>query len=210
MDNSIKNIVQALIMITFVLTMFGCQKNYTPEEEKYIFEIEKERLEKDVYMRDNANSPFNYKSKIEFHPLKYFDVDPAWVFNSKLFEYESKDTVSVFGTKGEERKAVRYGYVKINYENQDININVYQSKSRSGATYYSIWFTDKTTNKETYGVGRYLDFELVDDPDYEYTLDFNKAYSPYCSYSPEYSCAIPTKEDYIDIPITAGEKKFHD
>ncbi|MFC2134786.1 DUF1684 domain-containing protein [Bacteroidota bacterium] len=210
MKNSVKHIVPVLIMMSIIFTMFGCQKNYTPKEEKYISEIEKERLEKDEYMRDDPNSPFNYKSKIEFHPLKYFDVDPAWVFTSKLYEYEVKDTVSIFGTKGEERKSVRYGNVSINYENQNINMHVYQSAAPSGLIYYSIWFTDQTTNKETYGVGRYLDFELVDDPEYEYTLDFNKAYNPYCAYSPEYSCAIPTKEDYINIPITAGEKKFHD
>lgn len=210
MKNSLKPLVSALIIIGIVFTISGCQKSYTPQEEKYIAEVEQERLEKDEYMRDNPNSPFNYKSKIEFHPLKYFEVDPAWVFKSKLIEYEVKDTVSIFGTKGEERKAVRYGYVVINYENKDINIHVYQGSTRNGLIYYSIWFTDQTTNKETYGVGRYLDFELVEDPEYEYTLDFNKAYSPYCSYSPEYSCAIPTKEDYIDISITAGEKKFHD
>jgi len=205
-----KNFILSMTVVVLLISLSGCGKQYTPEEEKYIAEVEQERLEKDEYMRDDPNSPFNYKGPIEFHPLNYFDVDPAWVFKSKLYEYENKDTVSVFGTKGEERKSVRYGYVTINYENQNININVYQGATRSGGVYYSIWFTDKTTNNESYGVGRYLDFELVNDPGHEYEIDFNRAYNPYCSYSPNYSCAIPTKEDYIDIPITAGEKKFHD
>lgn len=205
-----KNFILSMTVVVLLISLSGCGKQYTPEQEKYIAEVEQGRLEKDEYMRDDPNSPFNYKGPIEFHPLNYFDVDPAWVFKSKLYEYESKDTVSVFGTKREERKSVRYGYVTINYENQNININVYQGATRSGEVYYSIWFTDKTTNNESYGVGRYLDFELVNDPGHEYEIDFNRAYSPYCSYSPNYSCAIPTKEDYIDIPITAGEKKFHD
>ncbi|HEX9251924.1 MAG TPA: DUF1684 domain-containing protein, partial [Ignavibacteriaceae bacterium] len=50
-----------------------------------------------------------------------------------------------------------------------------------GQSYYSIWFTDKTTGKETYHVGRYLDFELNDDPEFVYELDFNRAYNPYCA-----------------------------
>ncbi|MGE5401501.1 MAG: DUF1684 domain-containing protein, partial [Ignavibacteriales bacterium] len=66
-----------------------------------------------------------------------------------------------------------------------------------------------TTNDETYGVGRYLDFEKNENPDYVYTIDFNLAYNPYCAYSPNYSCAIPTKDDYVDLAIRAGEKKFH-
>lgn len=88
-------------------------------------------------------------------------------------------------------------------------MNVYKGNSRSGAEYYSLWFTDKTTGEETYGVGRYLDFELNPDKDFLYTIDFNLAYSPYCSYSPKYSCAVPTKDDYLDIAVKAGEKKFH-
>ncbi|MCL4278406.1 MAG: DUF1684 domain-containing protein, partial [Ignavibacteriaceae bacterium] len=81
--------------------------------------------------------------------------------------------------------------------------------SRTGEPYYSIWFTDKTTGKETYGVGRYLDFELNENPDFIYTIDFNKAYNPYCAYSAMFTCPIPRKEDYIDMSIEAGEKNFH-
>src|SRR5690606_36601013 len=110
----------------------------------------------------------------------------------------------------EERKVVRFGWFLINFEEKEYTINVYEGVSRTGTIYHSIWFTDLTTNKETYGVGRYIDFELMDDPDYEYEIDFNLAYNPYCVYSPEYSCAIPTKEDFLPVAIKAGEKKFHD
>jgi hypothetical protein len=78
-----------------------------------------------------------------------------------------------------------------------------------GEPYYSIWFTDKTTGKDTYGVGRYLDFELKDDPEFIYTIDFNRAYNPYCAYSSLFTCPIPRAEDYIDMEIEAGEKNFH-
>lgn len=199
-----------LSLITFTLLLQSCGNEYTPEEEEYIKSIEASRIEYDNYMRDDPNSPFNYKSKVEFHPLQYFDVDPEFVFQSKLTEYDQKDTVTIYGTKGEPREVVRFGFVVINYKEKDYKINIYEGRTRSGMVYHSIWFTDKTTNVESYGVGRYINFEVTDDPEHEYTIDFNTAYSPYCSYSSEYSCAIPTKEDYIDLAITAGEKKFHD
>src|SRR4030042_735221 len=104
----------SLVSISLMILNSGCKKNYTPEEEKYIKEIDQQRAEKNKYMRDDPNSPFNYKGKVEFHPLKYFPTDPAWVFKSLLYEYQSKDTVTIFGTKGDERKAVRFGYVIIN------------------------------------------------------------------------------------------------
>jgi uncharacterized protein (DUF1684 family) len=141
--------------------------------------------------------------------LKYYAIDPGFVFKSKLYEYPKKDTLKVYGTKGEERKAVWYGYIKFNYEKKEYRLNVYKGFSNDNQEYFSIWFTDKTTGGETYGVGRYLDFELKAQPDYLYTIDFNLAYNPYCAYSPEYSCAVPLKEDHIDLPVNAGEKKFH-
>ena len=201
------NLVHILVF-AFILT--SCGKNYSPEQKAYIKKIEQERSDKNEWMKNDPNSPFNYKGKVEFHDLKYFDVDPDFVFESKLYEYEPKDTVTIYGTKGEPRQVVRYGYVLFNRQGTEYKINVYEGKTRNNQTYHSIWFTDKTTNNESYGVGRYIDFEKQSDPNYIYKVDFNLAYNPYCAYSKDYSCAIPTKEDYIPLAITAGEKKFHD
>ncbi len=204
--------INILLIFAFVMTALifaSCVRKYSPEEEKYIAEINKSRQEKDEFMKNDLNSPFNSRTKVEFSNLKYYKPDPEFVFKSKLYEYEKKDTISIYGTKGEKRNAVKYGYVKFNFKEKDYIINVYKGFSRNGEEYFSIWFTDKTTGKETYGVGRYIDFELNPDKNFVYTIDFNLAYNPYCTYSPDYSCAIPSKEDHIDLAIEAGEKSFH-
>ncbi|MBW7886807.1 MAG: DUF1684 domain-containing protein [Bacteroidetes bacterium] len=195
------------LFLTFIVV--SCGKNYSDADKAYIATVEKSRREKDEWMKNDPSSPFHYDSTIQFSPLKYFPVDPEYVFRSRLTEYPEKDTVIIFGTKGEERKVVKFGYVVWNHNGKPITINVYKGVSRQGEDYFSIWFTDKTTGKETYNVGRYLDFEFNSDSNYVYTIDFNLAYSPYCSYSPKYSCAIPTKEDYLNVAIEAGEKSFH-
>jgi uncharacterized protein (DUF1684 family) len=205
-----KYIIPVVILLFLIVLFFYRDKSYTPAEREYINKIEKQRLEKDMEMKNDPDSPFNQDPNAHFAPLKYFDVDPEFVFKSKLFEYNPKDTIKIYGTKGEERKVVKYGYVTITYKEKKYNVNVYKGKTKKGQEYYSIWFTDKTTNKESYGVGRYLDFEKMDDSNYVYTIDFNLAYNPYCSYSAKYSCAVPTKEDYLNIAVEAGEKKFHD
>jgi len=202
--------VKYIFALFVLLILAGCGKDYTSEQVRYIKEIETIRAQKDLEFEKDPSSPFNAKSKVPFEPLKYYDVDPDFVFTSPLSEYEIKDTVKIFGTKGEERKVIRYGFVMFNYLKAIFRLNVYQGTSRSGEVYYSIWFTDQTTGEETYGVGRYIDFELNPDKNYIYTIDFNLAYNPYCAYSSDYSCAIPTKEDYLPIRITAGEKIFHD
>jgi len=201
-----------LFLLILLLASFflSCGKSYTPEQEAYIKKVEDFRDKKNDEMKNDPYSPFNAKGKVEFHNLNYFEVDPDFVFKSKLIRFDPQDTVTIFGTKGEARKTVRLGYLVFNHKGNKLKINVYEGTSQNGYKYHSIWFTDLTTNKESYGVGRYIDFEIVDDPDYIYEVDFNLAYNPYCAYSPNYSCAIPTKEDFISAEIKAGEKKFHD
>ncbi len=197
-------------LITLIIFAFlSCGKKYTSGQEKYINSIEKFRQEKNEEMKNDPSSPFNQDNNAHFKPLKYFDVNPDFVFKSKLYRYGTNDTVIIFGTKGEKRKIIRFGYVLINYKNKQYKLNVYKGTSTNGLVYYTIWFTDKTTGNETYGVGRYLDFDLNPDTSYVYTIDFNLAYNPYCAYSAKYSCAIPSKEDHINLAIKAGEKNFH-
>lgn len=197
--------VTLILVITIAILFNACAG-----KSEYEKSIEKIREEKNEYMKNADTSPFNAKTKVEFHPLNYYEPDSSFVFESKLYKYETPDSVTIYGTKGEPRQSIRYGYLEITRGDKNIKVNVYKNILKSGGEYYSIWFTDKTTNETTYGVGRYIDFELNNDPDYVYTIDFNLAYNPYCAYSSEYSCAIPTKEDYLDFAVEAGEKKFHD
>lgn len=201
--------IKFAVVLFPLLILYSCEKNYTPEEKLYIEKVNQFRDSKNQDFKNSPDSPFNFKNKIQFKNLNYFDVDPSFVFKSRLYEFSNKDTITIFGTKGESRTAVKFGFVKFRRNDGDYKINVYKSYSKSGEEYFGIWFTDQTTNHETYGVGRYLDFEKNENKDYVYTIDFNFAYNPYCAYSPVFSCAIPTKDDYIDLAISAGEKKFH-
>ena len=202
------------VVITLFITLLflvSCneERNDDPEMKAYFNELIKERKEKDYSFQFDNTSPFNRDTSVSFKPLNYFEPNPDFIFKSKLFTYDVQDTVAILGTKGETRPAILVGYLNLDYDGDIFKVNVYKSFSRTGDEYFSIWFTDKTTGSTTYGVGRYLDFELNDDPEYLYTIDFNKAYNPYCAYSPLYTCPIPRPEDYIDLEIEAGEKNFH-
>lgn len=196
-------------LILFSLLFIACGEEEPEEADLYVEEILEERKAKDWELENDRHSPFNLDTTITFSELKYYDPDPEFVFESKLYTYESQDTVIIMGTKGEERKTIRIGYLNINYKDETHKLNVYKAFSRTGQEYYSLWFTDETTGNETYGVGRYIDFDLSPDPDYVYTIDFNKAYNPYCAYSAEFSCPIPSKDDHLAFEIKAGEKNYH-
>jgi hypothetical protein len=124
------------------------------------------------------------------------------------------------GTKGEERKQLRYGYFEFPVPDEHgspylLKLNVYKFTPYDAKRYamypkvLSVWFTDRTTGKETYQVGRYVDVgEEYPDDGHEYTIDLNKAYNPYCAYSDLYSCAVPRKEDRVQIALRAGEMSY--
>lgn len=206
--------ITLIIIFAVVITFVNCNEKQTDPnkfkpDDDYAEALKLERAQKDTSMEFEAYSPFNRDNKISFSPLKYFEPTTEFIFKSKLYFYDSQDTVDVFGTRGELRRVIKLGYVKLLHDGVEHKVNVYKAFSRAGEVYYSIWFTDKSTGKETYGVGRYLDFELNEDKDYIYTVDFNRAYNPYCAYSSMFTCPIPREEDYIDMKILAGEKNFH-
>jgi len=74
--------------------------------------------------------------------------------------------------------------------------------------YLFLPFSDTTNGNETYIGGRYIDCRIQ--KDLEWTIDFNKAYNPYCAYNYKYSCPIVPMENDLPIAIIAGVKKFHD
>jgi len=200
-----------LLYAVLALLQFSCgnHEDVILLDELYVSKLKQDRENKDSEMKDDSNSPFNIDSTAKLAPLKYYNPSSEFIFKSKLYKNEKQDTIKIFGTKGEERKAIIEGFVLLQYNGKDYKLNVYKSFGSQGQRYYSIWFTDQTTGKETYHVGRYLDFELNDDPEFIYEIDFNKAYNPYCAYSSLYTCPIPTKEDHLDFEIIAGEKNFH-
>lgn len=74
--------------------------------------------------------------------------------------------------------------------------------------YLFLPFKDATSAKETYGGGRYMDLRKGDIQDGHVTLDFNKAYNPYCAYQEGYPCPIPPKHNLLSVAVEAGEKAY--
>jgi uncharacterized protein (DUF1684 family) len=78
-------------------------------------------------------------------------------------------------------------------------------------------FRDATSGKETYGGGRYL-FDTVKNTDGlalelragspEIVVDFNYAYNPSCAYDARWACPLAPRENWLTVPVHAGEKSF--
>lgn len=106
----------------------------------------------------------------------------------------------------------KYGRLGFTIDGTQYYLFVYQSsdlmQTEQYRNYLFVPFTDATTGDESYGSGRYLEFYIADIQNNTLHLDFNKAYNPYCAYSPNYKCPIPPKENFLPVAIKAGEMNF--
>lgn len=180
------------------------------------------RAEVDSFFRSDPGSPFRRDTSIEYNGIKWFPVHPSYRASSLLHRYEKAETVLVMGTRGEQRRQLRYGYFEFDLPDHrqqptTVRLNVYKFTPYDGQRYVfykdhlSVWFTDSTTGAETYDVGRYVEVGNENpDPSYRYVIDLNKAFNPYCAYSHMYSCAIPREEDRIPLSLRVGEMKYHE
>lgn len=165
------------------------------------------RRDKDEYFRESAESPLTTEDRASFRGLKYYDPEPALRIVADLHRYPEPEAVMVSTSKGTRQLFNRVGYFGLAIAGIDVRLNAYQSAEREDPSLF-IPFRDSTSGKESYGAARYLDMEVEHND--EYAVDFNYAYNPYCAYSEDYVCPLPPQENWLKVPIAAGERKYHD
>ena len=89
--------------------------------------IAQHRAAADSFFRFDASSPFLNDSSAHFDSIKWFPPDVAFLFRLKLTRYPEPAPVTIFGTKGEPRREVRYGYFVIPFDGKEYRLNAYKS-----------------------------------------------------------------------------------
>jgi uncharacterized protein len=169
-------------------------------------ELEEFRAAKDAFFRDDPRSPLTPEQRSTFEGLAYFEEDPGFVIRAPL-ETEGVDLterIVMQTSTGGEQVYRRAGVVRFEVEGEPAQVTLYSSSDMDDLF---LPFRDSTSGKETYGAGRYLEVEPPG-RDGTVTIDLNLAYNPYCAYNPEWSCPIPPGENWLTVPIRAGERSF--
>lgn len=164
------------------------------------------RAEKDAYFRAGRGSPLPLGEVSAFHGLKYFDPDPSYRLEARLQRYANSEAVMIATSKGTRQLFNRVGHFDLSIDGKPVRIQAYQSAEHDDPSLF-IPFRDATSDKESYGAARYLDLHVEHND--EYAVDFNYACNPYCAYSEEYVCPLPPQENWLQVSIRAGEKKYH-
>ena len=123
------------------------------------------------------------------------------VWQLKVEEFPEQKPVEIQTSTGDVRIYNRYGRFYFSVDGQDASLTIYDTDFG-----FFLPFVDSLANIETYGAGRYLEPEMLENG--KFLVDFNLAYNPYCAYNEKFSCPLTPFENRIKVPIRAGEKKF--
>ena len=163
--------------------------------------------ERDDLFGSHPQSPLPATQRDIFHGLHYWAYDPTFrtvgvvsATDEQRFELPHSDT----GTTG----FIRVARVVFELAGSQHQLDLYQLDAYGDGLFLP--FRDRTNGQGTYGGGRYLldtakgaDLGLSNS---DLLLDFNFAYHPSCTYSPNWSCPLPPPGNQVDLAITAGER----
>lgn len=170
------------------------------------------QLELNNSYADSLKSPLTKEDFKHFKGLDFFSINEKYIVQATFIRTKKEKPFGMKTTTSRTPLYVKYGELHFLIDEKDFKLNVYQNKDlikKPGyADYLFLPFSDLTCGNESYIGGRYVDMRIQKGK--IWTIDFNKAYNPYCAYNYKYSCPIVPLENDLDIEILAGVKKFHD
>lgn len=164
------------------------------------------REKRDLFFKKDPNSPLKESEKKKFKGLLYYPIDLKYAVTGSIEKYPTDPKpiyVNLPTNKEREKKYVKYGRFKFKLDNKEYILHIYRPL---GGGELFLPFKDKTSGIETYPEGRYVNVEPM--PGGKVLIDFNRAYNPFCEYNEKYTCPFAPKENWLDIEIRAGEKRF--
>jgi uncharacterized protein (DUF1684 family) len=175
------------------------------------------RQGRDRLFATHPQSPIAAADRHTFKGLNYFGPDSRYRIRCCLEPARPGDNWLDIETNGEDG-VIHYrrsGLLRFELHGVQCELTVFAMSGYAGGLFLP--FRDATSGRETYGGGRYL-FDTVKNTDglslevtpgsIEVVIDFNYAYNPSCAYDDRWACPLAPRENWLSVPIRAGEKAY--
>lgn len=177
------------------------------DEEGWAAELRTNRREKDDFFAEHPQSPIPPEEREAFEGLDYYEPDPDYRVEATVERHDDPEPVELETTQGQPVRYLRVVTFRFVLNGEERRLHAYRQE-RDDSRRLFVPFTDETSGDETYDKGRYMELE----PHEELTdgqtvvVDFNLAYSPFCTFSDTFSCPLPPEENHLLTPVEAGER----
>jgi len=131
--------------------------------------------------------------------LQTYPLNQDYIVTADFVPTEGK-TIAITNVLGDVQQEPTPGELRFRLNDQDLRL----VPTSGGRGRLFIVFSDLTKGKGTYPGGRFLDAGAPVNG--RVLLDFNKAYSPPCAFTPYATCPLPPRENQLPVAIEAGEK----
>jgi len=152
-----------------------------------------------------------------FQGISYFPISLKWKLNGVYKPYttdnsresnksENVNSINILNATGQVTVFNRPGYIEFEYEGTSHRLDVIDELGQE----WWIIMSDLTSDKQTYGGGRFLMIEHKQPHNQQQNviLDFNKAYNPPCAFTEFSTCPRPPQQNCLNLNIEAGEKMY--
>jgi len=193
----------ALAVLAILVALSASCGTPPDPDQAYIRTLQVERASKDAGFQSAANSPIPTAARATYLPLKYFAPDAGYIVPASFTAAPARTPAKMPTSTGQVRDMELVGTLEFTLKGMPMSLSAFVEADTPPDRLF-VPFTDLTSGTETYSAGRYLEIDRTRTG--IYTIDFNRAFNPYCYYNHEYDCPYPPKENRLAIPIHAGEK----
>lgn len=206
------------LLFAISLIFSSCQSSKTvstsdnSKEMSYPSQIKLFQEEMNSSYKNAQESPLEESERKKFQSLPFFKIDEGYKIEADFVRTTDGKPFEMQTTTDRKPIYQKFGEVSFEINGKSHTLNIYQSQDLSTNKEYKNYlflpFTDLSNGQESYEGGRYIDLQLAELSNGQeiktITIDFNKAYNPYCAYNHKYSCPIPPKENHLEVKILAG------
>lgn len=142
------------------------------------------------------------KAVQEFQGLVFYKPKKKFVIEGMFVAYDEPETMTISTVIDTEIEMKVPGKIFFSFDNRDYELTPFIGDEETGSLF--IIFKDATSGKTTYSGGRFLETDPPQDG--TVVLNFNRAYTPPCGFSPYATCPLPPADNWLTLAIEAGEK----
>ena len=141
----------------------------------------------------------NHPLRRELPPLPWFPIRETYRVRARWVGYDRPKSIAIADVLGDTSEHLSPGYAVFTLGGRELRL---EPVGQPDGLFFI--FKDLTSGDETYPAGRFLDTPPPRDGFVD--LDFNKAYSPHCAFTPYATCPLPPPQNRLAVRVEAGER----
>ena len=147
----------------------------------------------------------NSQARRDFRGVQWFPIAQSYRVTARFVVYPKATSIMIANVLGDVDPWPSPGYAEFTLGGRQYRLHAVLDGPNARELFFV--FRDLTTGKDTYPGGRFLYADMPSNG--QVVLDFNKAHSPPCAFTPYATCPLPPKENALAVRIEAGELNPH-